>query len=234
MHDYLELLELRPPPLEFWSRQVVEMAIGAEDLAHKIAGMQLQVETIALTIFHRVRETNIEPVLSELLLYYEKDEARHVGLGVQFLPELMRRMSPLDHARFTVFQLRMLLYSLAGLKRLEPHLAVLGIDARDLILCGAQKQLTFLSELAREAGHAPMQAWAGTVFDAAVEAYFPGREEALEWSLRGAYERMRGALDVCTGKIEGLSAPVRARIHEALERTQAENRRAKDRLPVVL
>jgi hypothetical protein len=218
MHDYLQLLDLEPPPLEFWSRAVVELAIGTQDLAQKLAGMQLQVETIALTIFHRVRELRIEPVLSELLLYFEKDEARHVGLGVQYLPELMRRMSPVEHARFTTFQLKMLLYSLAGLKRLEPHLAVLGISARDLILFGSQKQLTFLSDLAREAGQTPMQAWAGTVFDVAVEAYFPGRPEALERSLRGAYERAKGAFDVYTGRLEGLSAPVRARINDSVAR----------------
>ncbi|HZU97184.1 MAG TPA: ferritin-like domain-containing protein [Planctomycetota bacterium] len=232
MHDYLELLHLEPPPLEYWSRAVVEMAIDTPDLAQKLAGMHLQVETIALTIFHRVRELEIEPVLSELLLYYEKDEARHVGLGVQFLPGLMAKMNRVDFARFTAFQLKMLLYSLAGLKKLEPHLAVLGIDARDLILFGSQKQLSFLNELAREAGHAPMQAWAGTVFDVGIETLFPGRPEALEWSVRGAYERLKGAFDVCTGRIEGLSAPVRARVYEGVERIKEEKLRAKDRLPL--
>ncbi len=224
MHDYLELLALEPPPLEFWSRAVVELAIGTRDLAQKLVGMQLQVETIALTIFHRVRDANVEPVLSELLLYFEKDEARHVGLGVQFLPELMKKMSPVDHAAFTVFQLRMLLYSLAGLKRLEPHLAVLGINARDLILFGAQKQFTYMNDLAREAGHAPMQAWAGTIFDASIEAFFPASPTAYAWSFRGAYERMRGALDVCTGRIEGLSAPVRMRVQDSIAKLHAERR----------
>lgn len=224
MHDYLDLLGLEPPPLEFWSRAVVEMAIGTHDLAQKLAGMQLQVETIALTIFHRVRELKVEPVLSELLLYYEKDEARHVGLGVQYLPELIKKMSAVEHARFTAFQLKMLLYSLAGLKRLEPHLAVLGIDARALILFGAQKQLAFLNDLAREAGQASMQAWAGTVFDASIEAMFPPRAEALEWSLRGAYERLKGVVEVGIGYREGLSAPVRARISENVARVQAEQR----------
>jgi len=28
----------------------------------------------------------VEPVLTELLPYYERDEARHVGLGVQMVP----------------------------------------------------------------------------------------------------------------------------------------------------
>ncbi len=231
MHDYLTLLALEPPPLEFWSRAVVETTIETTDLAQKLAGMQLQVEVIALTIFQKVRELRVEPVLSELLLYFEKDEARHVGLGVQFLPELIRKMNSVEQARFTAFQLKLLLYSLAGLKKLEPHLAVLGIDARELIACGSQKQLTFMNDLAREAGQSSMQSWAGTVFDAGVEAMFPGRAEALDWTLRGAFERMKGAMDVCTGRLEGLSAPMRARINESVERVRAE-RRASERLPI--
>jgi hypothetical protein len=67
-----------------------------------------------------------------------------------------------------------------------------------------------------------MQAWAGTVFDAGVEAMFPCRPEALEWSVRGALRRFKGALDVCTGELEGLSAPVRNRIYENIERIKAE------------
>ena len=156
-----------------------------------------------------------------------------MGLGVQFLPGLMAKMNSVDFARFTAFQLKMLLYSLAGLKRLEPHLAVLGIDARDLILFGAQKQLGFLNDLAREAGHSPMQAWAGTIFDAAVEAYFPGRAAAKEWSLRGAIERVRGSVDVVTGRLEGLSFPVRDRIRQHVEELEQERRRA-DFIPAAL
>ena len=57
--------------------------------------MQLMVETLALTIFQLVRETKVEPVLCELLPYYERDEARHVGLGIQHLPSMMRETNTL-------------------------------------------------------------------------------------------------------------------------------------------
>jgi hypothetical protein len=224
MHDYLKLLGLEPPPLEFWSRHVVEMAIGTGDLAQKLAGMQLQVEPIALTIFHKVRELEIEPVLSELLLFFERDEARHVGLGVQYLPELIKKMSPVEHARFTTFQLKMLLSSIVGLKKIEDDLGVLGIDARELIKFGAQKQLSFMNELNREAGMPMMQLWSMRVFDAFCEAVFPLREGARVPGLKGAYERARGCLDVLTGRVEGIGEPVRRAVLENLERAAADKR----------
>ncbi len=214
VHDYLQLLGLEPPPLEFWSRQVVELAIGTEDLAQKLAGMQLQVETIALTIFNRVRELELEPVLSGLLLYIERDEARHVGLGVQYLPELLKKMGPLEHARFTAFQLKMLLASIAGLRRVEDDFAALGIDARELISYGANKQLTFLNDLARESGTPFLQAWASRVFDVIAEAAFP-RARPSE-GLRGLYDRARSALSVATRRTEGLGEPWRRGLEQSL------------------
>ena len=41
------------------------------DLPSKLLGMQLQVETAALTIFQHVREARVCPVLSDLLAYFE-------------------------------------------------------------------------------------------------------------------------------------------------------------------
>ncbi|MBI3723689.1 hypothetical protein HY251_07010 [bacterium] len=234
MHDYLDLLALEPPPLDFWSRVVVELAIGTENLAQKIAGMQLQVETIALTIFHKVRELHVEPVLSDLLVYYEKDEARHVGLGVQFLPELLRRMTRFEYARYVTFQLELLLASIAGLKHLEPDLRTLGIDARELIDLGARKQLSFLNDLAQQTGKNPTQPWAGRIFDTAVEAFFPSRDDAKSWNVRGALARARGTFDVLTGRTDGIAAPYRRAALENVERLNAQRRLAAERLSIAL
>ena len=73
----------------------LEAVLATDDLACKLLGMQLQVETTALTLFQHAREAKLEPVLTELLPYFEKDEARHVGLGTQCLPMLMRKMNRL-------------------------------------------------------------------------------------------------------------------------------------------
>jgi hypothetical protein len=234
MHDYLELLGLQPPPLEFWSRQVVEMAIGAEDIAQKIAGMQLQVETIALTIFHKVRESRVEPVLSELLQYFELDEARHVGLGVQYLPDLIRKMSSVEHTRFVLFQLKMLLYSLVGLKVIEEDLSHIGIDARELVQFGARKQLSFLNDLANQTGQNPTTEWAGKILDTFCEAMFPSRGAARGASLAAIVQRAVGALDVLTGRLEGIAEPFRRAANETATRAREARRRESERLPIIL
>ena len=81
MHDYLELLGYEPMELPAGPRRVIESILHADSLAKKLLGMQLMVEPIALTLFQIVRENNLEPVLCELLPYYERDEARHVAQG---------------------------------------------------------------------------------------------------------------------------------------------------------
>ena len=91
MHDYLEALGEKPPVLDYWSKRVLTMTLDTKSLAKKLLGMQLTIETIALTIFQRVRELEVEPVLTELLPYYERDEARHVGPRH---PDAARRSSP--------------------------------------------------------------------------------------------------------------------------------------------
>ena len=53
--------------------------------------MQLLVESTAVVMFRQIAEAKLEPVLTDLLYYFERDEARHVGLGVLTLPEVLVR-----------------------------------------------------------------------------------------------------------------------------------------------
>src|SRR4029077_20561324 len=93
MHDYLEALGEKPPKLEFWASRVMRRTLKTSDVLKKLVGMQLTIETIALTAFQRVRELEIEPVLTDLMLYYERDEARHIGLGLQLVPQVIAGLS---------------------------------------------------------------------------------------------------------------------------------------------
>src|SRR5690606_24231304 len=102
--------------------------LDTDELAYKLVGMQLMVETIALSLFQSVRESGVEPVLCELLKYYERDEARHVGLGVQYLPELMKDMNAFEVLKLSAFQVRLLSYALWETKLIEDDLDVLGIN----------------------------------------------------------------------------------------------------------
>ena len=44
------------------------------------------------SLFRSVAQAGVEPVISELMPYFERDEARHVGLGVLYLPKLLAKL----------------------------------------------------------------------------------------------------------------------------------------------
>jgi hypothetical protein len=152
MHDYLEALGEVPRQLDWASQTLLETVLGTSSLLHKLLGMQLMVESLALTIFQVVRQTRVEPVLCDLLHYYEKDEARHVGLGVQLLPTLMRGLGRLDIAALIAFQLRIMGLTLAGLKTLERHFRALGVDPKAIVHLGRAKQTLAFQELGNQMG----------------------------------------------------------------------------------
>jgi hypothetical protein len=180
MHDYLAALGYRPTGIDFCSQRVLDLTLETPVLAHKLLGMQLMIETVALTIFQSVRESRIEPVLADLLAYYEKDEARHVGLGVQYLPSLLRAMSPAERARTLAFQLRLLFWVLSSLKVMEEELRSLGLRADELVRLGHAKQMAAYEELWSQSGGRPspivtatIERIEGWLFDAA-----PARADA--------------------------------------------------------
>jgi hypothetical protein len=139
LHDYLQELGAIPSRPDPYTERVLEMVLTTNEIPEKLQGMQLLVENIALTIFHFVKHLNVEPVLTELLPYYEKDEARHVGLGVQALPQYLREMSLPRRIKFTAFQVEIVTNVLRGLKALEPDFAVLGLSARRVLEDGSSK-----------------------------------------------------------------------------------------------
>ena len=142
MFDYLTHLGTVPRTIDRSSRAVLDLVLRTDSMLEKLTGMQLMVETLALTIFQLVREAEAEPVLCELLRYYERDEARHVGLGVQHLPLMMREASRLEAARAFVFQMKIVAWTLRGLKQLEPDFRALGISTRRVIQVGRNKMFT--------------------------------------------------------------------------------------------
>jgi hypothetical protein len=94
-----------------------------------------------------VREARICPVLSGLLPYFEKDEARHVGLGTQVLPLMMRRMNRLEGARLTAFALKVTFWLLASNRAMDPALRQLGLDPRRLLVLAKSKQMIVWEEV---------------------------------------------------------------------------------------
>src|SRR5689334_13442903 len=106
LRDYLRALGEPVPRLRGVGRALLVSILETRSLTKKLIGMQLLVESNALALFRGLVEAQVEPVLAELLPYYERDEARHVGLGVLYLPRLLAQQSPLEAAGTFAFQLR--------------------------------------------------------------------------------------------------------------------------------
>ncbi len=144
MNDYLKELGYSPARMDRAPQALLDLVLDTSNMAYKLLGMQLMIETLALTIFQSIREAKVEPVLTELMKYYERDEARHVGLGMQYLPSLMKQMSRSQLTRMMLFQCRLLFWALWENKQLAPDFAVLGLDPRAIIERGRRKQLAAL------------------------------------------------------------------------------------------
>jgi hypothetical protein len=148
MHDYLErAVGTFPRSVARASEGLLGAALHANTIEKKLLGMQLQIESMALTIFHALRESKVCPVLTDLLRYYERDEARHVGLGMQLLPQRMRRFSVLERVEFTAYSFKVAAWSIGTLKQSEDDLRTLGIEPRRMAELGKSKQMLVFNEL---------------------------------------------------------------------------------------
>ena len=158
LRDYLDLTIKAPVTLPKTIDQTLDAVIHTDSLPKKLLGMQLMVEPVALTIFQEIRKTELEPVLCDLLPYYERDEARHVALGVHYLPSLMKDMIPLNFLSLVAWQYRLFMLELRGLNDLTRDFREIGLDPNHLFALAEQKQLKALEEVAGELGWGP-KAW---------------------------------------------------------------------------
>lgn len=187
LHDYMErafgkVPKSMPPSAE----KLLASVMRANTPAKKVLGMQLQLEPTALCIFNAVRSAEVCPILTELLKLFEKDEARHVGLGVQLLPSLMKRMSVSERLVFTAYSFKVATWSVQAMVELDPTLRALGLDPRAIAILGKSKQLLALEELWASAPGTKSQIsqQIGNAFDAWVDWKWPSAEQDLSVSGR--------------------------------------------------
>ena len=94
LRDYIALLHVPVPAPDPYFAAGARQLLASSDLTLKLLAMQLLAEGAATAIFRTLHQNQVEPVLCELLPLIEKDEARHVALGVMHLPERFRSMTP--------------------------------------------------------------------------------------------------------------------------------------------
>jgi hypothetical protein len=173
MHDYLETLGERPKRLEFWAQRVLTRTLKTDNLLKKLIGMQLTVETVAFVAFQRVREIEVEPVLSELMAYYERDEARHIGLGIQLVPQMVAKLTIREAVSLAFFQLDLLVATLFSLKTIERDLLAIGVDPRSMLGMAFRKQADIDDKIRAEFPQWPQDPPLRRAFEGVCEILFP-------------------------------------------------------------
>ncbi len=157
MHDYLTALGDVPDHrrMDRAVRALLDLPLDTENLALKLLGMQIFIEPMALTLFQFIRESRPEPVIAELMKYYERDEARHVGLGMQYFPVMAKRMNPFEALRTIMFQAELIAIGMYEMKVLEPHFEVLELDPYRMMENAWSKQNIVLQDTVRAFGLNP-------------------------------------------------------------------------------
>jgi len=151
LRDYLAALHVPVPKLDPYFAIGARRLLMSKDLDLKLFAMQILAEGTAQAIFRFLADAKIEPVLTDLLPYIEKDEARHVGLGILHLPDRLARRSPR--------QCRKLAYHVAAIGdlfgatqiRYVDHYRALGAEPRDLFRAADK----LLGELSHKLGTIP-------------------------------------------------------------------------------
>jgi len=128
LREYMWRAGLNVNRLGGWSRRLLVELLETDNLLYKVVGMQLLVESTAVVMFHAIAEAQLEPVLTDLLYYFERDEARHVGLGVLALPSVLADLDEREALALWWFQTKMQLEMVASGMTLHSSFNVLGID----------------------------------------------------------------------------------------------------------
>lgn len=151
LRDYLAALHVPVPRLDPYFGVAARRRLATRDLTVKLFAMQILAEGLAVVIFRFLTDARVEPVLTEILPYFEGDEARHVGLGIMVRPRRLETLSrrKLLRIRNTTYGIGDLLGA-AQLRRLE-HYRLLGAEPRELMRAGDK----MLFELSPKIGPIP-------------------------------------------------------------------------------
>ena len=125
------------PPL----KSVLDATLQTGNFMHKLVGMQIVVEGLALFSFKRMRSMTEEPLLKHLLEYVARDESRHHAYGVQYIERCVPCLSDSERVELEDFALHAAT-TLAGsvsqrglFEAFVRAWADSGVDVAELILC---------------------------------------------------------------------------------------------------
>jgi rubrerythrin len=153
LRDYLkELGQGEIPPVNSFVKSILTQILATNSTVEKLVGMQLFVEHIAVHLFKHIAETNVEPVLSHLLPYFQRDESRHVALGKLHLPDLFARMSRTEIMRLQLYQMWLGSFMAMSIEYHQKDAEILGLDTRKAMTRALRDQTAMIDEMAGASG----------------------------------------------------------------------------------
>ncbi len=148
MRDYLRLLDIPLPEPNAFVKSMLVQLISTDSVLMKLVGMQLFVEHVAVHLFKAMAEVRAEPVLAELMPYFGRDEARHVGLGKLYLPEVLSRITRREALELQAYQLWLMGFMQLSIEYHRKDAEVLGIDLQESLRRSLREQTRMLDEIA--------------------------------------------------------------------------------------
>jgi rubrerythrin len=83
-------------PCNPWVRRVLSDLLETRRASFKLVGMQLIVENIANQLFNIIHDAVPDPLLRKVLEYVSRDEKKHTGLAVLYLPKILKTVGPVE------------------------------------------------------------------------------------------------------------------------------------------
>jgi rubrerythrin len=127
-------------PCNFWVRRVLTALVKTPKATDKLVGMQLIVENIANQLFHIIHEAVPDPLIRTVLEYVGRDEKKHTGLAVLYLPSILKRLGPVDA---NILWLKQMYWTFCVTQAIWQHrreASLLGIDIQEGLRRGIAAQ----------------------------------------------------------------------------------------------
>jgi rubrerythrin len=83
-------------PCDPWAKRVLVDLVRTKNPVSKLVGMQLIVENIANQLFRIIQEQIKDPLTTKVLEYVARDEKKHTGLAVIYLPTVLKKVGPIE------------------------------------------------------------------------------------------------------------------------------------------
>lgn len=152
LREYLWRAGIDIQRLGGWSRRLLVELLETDNLLYKVVGMQLLVESTAVVMFHSIADAKLEPVLTDMLYYFERDEARHVGLGVLTLPDVLAGLTEAEARRLWWFQTKMNFEMIFSGVAMAEAFETIGVDQAAMNQQGFRYHREIIKRMKKEKG----------------------------------------------------------------------------------